>query len=107
MAPKIQDLDALIKAMKEEFRIWKLEVTELLGVKDGEIAALRNEVRALEKRVVKLEECCDDGEAVSRRNQILISGSGVPAGTRDENPVTLVKNLFREKYPRLALFLRI
>ena len=96
-SPNAEAIEAnVIKAMREEFVKMKAEFSEVLRARDLEIDSLREKVGSLQKRVSKLEDSIDDGDAISRKNQILISGNGVPVVRNGENTVEVVKSLFSD-----------
>ena len=75
---------------REEFRA-------ALESKTTQITNLKSEVSHLKDRIVKLEERIDDGDAYERRDTLIFTGDGVPVGLSDENPVSVVCGLVREK----------
>ena len=119
MAPTLkpeQIQENIIKVMKEEFSKLKTEFTagmradyadlktemkaefqQLINQKNQQISQLQDNVNLLNSKVLKLENSLDDADAVTRVNQIVISGEEVPTAGRDEDTKKIVLNLFRNK----------
>ena len=58
---------------------------------------LKNEVTALRKYVVALEDRLEEAEAYERRDTIVLSGTELPAATDGENTANTVCSLMKEK----------
>ena len=106
----------ILALMKEEFRAFKNDFTAgmrkdyaelkselksefslLISQKNEQIAKLQENVEQLNEKVLKLENSIDDSDAVTRLNQIIISGDQLPLAGRDEDTKRTVLNLFRNK----------
>ena len=68
----------------------KTQYAELINGKNEEI-------RKLKDKVDYLEEKCDEAEAYSRRDCIIVSGDDIPTETASENTTSVVQQLFRGK----------
>ena len=94
----------LIKVIKnfqeklvETFSDLKKELASYTKVQDDKIEELQSEVSHLKKKMASLEDKIDDQEAYERREQVVISGSGVPEFKSGENCNVLVAEILKEK----------
>ena len=85
----------LIATMKEEFAVMRGEMVALINKKDEEISVLRGRVTQLERRIEKLEDAVDDGEALGMKNHIILSGEKVPPFSQNEETSSVVRNVLR------------
>ena len=83
---------------------WKKAVAELktqffgmIKTKDDTITQLQNQIETLQRKVNKLEDSLDDAEAVSRSDQVVITGDDVPLVQENKNTKNVVSELFKCK----------
>ena len=74
------------------------EMNRKLVEKDKVIEQLKNEVTALKKDVIALEDRLEDADAAyERRDTIVLSGTDVPAATDGENSANTVCRVIKDK----------
>ena len=69
----------------------------LLKTKDAKITELQKQVDELQKHVIKLEDSIDDTDAVSRLDQVVVSGADLPVVRENEDTKNIITDLFRSK----------
>ena len=81
----------------DTFSDLKKELANYPKVQDDKIDELQSEVSRLKKQMAGLEDKIDDQEAYERREQVFISGSGVPEFKSGENCNILAAGILKEK----------
>ena len=92
-----EDGKIILAAMREEWSKQKIKFSDMIDVKNAAIELLQSEVTSLKGRVAKLEDKIDDSDAYERRDTVLFSGEGLPAGSPTENLPAIICGLVKEK----------
>lgn len=92
-----EDGKRIIAALREEIKFMKTEFLEQLHSKNKQIEILTKDVEVLQGRVCALEERVEDAEAYERRDTLVMSGKNIPPVMQDENCVSLMCNILKNK----------
>ena len=87
----------VLELMEVKMREVSEEMNRKLAEKAKVIEQLKNEVTALRKDVVALEDRLEEAEAYERRDTIVLSGTELPAATDGENTANTVCSLMKDK----------
>ena len=92
-----EDGKKIVEAITLQLRALRIEFRERLEEKEKEITSLKEEVTKLKRTVSTLEEKLDDAEAYQRRDTLIFSGPGMPAGVIGENSPQIICDVLRNK----------
>lgn len=64
--------------------------------KDAKIDEMNNEIEKLKSKLQESESKLDNTEKYEKRDTVIVSGPILPPKTRQENPVDVVRRVFRD-----------
>ena len=89
--------ERIVAAITEEFNAFKTDVSNLIQTKNDEIYSLKSELSNVKARLTIIESKMSESDSKVRANNIVISGSGIPKQTLNENCIESVRDLFQNK----------
>ena len=92
-----EDSRMLVEIIMDKFDNFSQEISAKLEIKNEKIADLEREVVTLRKQNNDLYDRLDSIETNERNDSVIISGSVLPPGQKEENTAFLAKSLIVDK----------
>ncbi|KAI3384257.1 hypothetical protein SNEBB_000913 [Seison nebaliae] len=87
----------LINVFETKFNELKTYFSGLLQEKADKIKFLEEKVDNLESRLEKVEQATDDGLAIERKNDLIVSGESVPLVKMNESCTEIVQEIMKDR----------